>query len=170
MHVLRLARIHPSLRAVHRRASTTAHAHPTIESQEAVIPLSNVEAQWETFNKDEKIIVHRQLETLQKKDWKELSLDEKKAAYYVAFGPHGPRTPKNPPGTGIKVVLGTVGLLGASGLLFSLARSQAAPPPKSMTKEWQEASNERAIAQKANPITGISSENYGGKGFVTAHK
>ena len=58
-----------------------------------------------------------------------------------------------------------------------------------MTKEWQEASNELAIAQKMNPIhgmraahsealfahkwlmsrdfTGITSEGYSGKGFVT---
>src|ERR1700691_3056242 len=30
----------------------------------------------------------------------------------------------------------------------------APPPPKTLTKEWQEASNERAIEQKMNPITG----------------
>jgi len=54
-----------------------------------------------------------------------------------------------------------------------------------MTKEWQEASNERALEQKLNPITGvysafagcagylsqlflagISSEGYKGPGFV----
>jgi hypothetical protein len=31
----------------------------------------------------------------------------------------------------------------------------APPPPKTMTKEWQEASNQRAIEQKMNPITGM---------------
>lgn len=55
-----------------------------------------------------------------------------------------------------------------------------------MSKEWQEASNERAKEQKMNPIsgklylmyfsnpytelrffTGITSEGYSGKGFVT---
>jgi hypothetical protein len=94
-------------------------------------------------------------------------------AYYVAFGPHGPRTPISPPGTVIKTLLGTLGLLGVSGILFFVIRAQgmlkqvpvafvpiltrsalAAPPPPSLTKEWQEASNERAIEQKANPITG----------------
>ncbi|KAF8495383.1 COX4, subunit IV of cytochrome c oxidase [Gautieria morchelliformis] len=170
MHVLRLARIHPSLRAIFRRASTASHPHPSIDSQQAVIPLSNIEAQWAKFTKDEQITVHRQLEQLQKRNWKELSIDEKKAVYYVAFGPHGPRTPTNPPGTVMKVLLSTLGLLGVSGLLFSFIRSQAPPPPKTITREWQEASNERAIAQKANPITGISSEGYKGKGFVTASK
>jgi cytochrome c oxidase subunit 4 len=44
--------------------------------------------------------------------------------YYVAYGPHGPRTPKNPPGTVVKVLLGTMGLLSISGLVFQLIRSQ----------------------------------------------
>lgn len=39
-------------------------------------------------------------------------------------------------------------------------------PVKTMTKEWQEASNEIALEQKQNPITGIASENYKGKGHV----
>ena len=66
----------------------------------------------------------------------------------------------------------------------------APPPPKTLTKEWQEASNERAREAKLDPITGayrfltkfldltracvdralchlgISSEGYSGKGFV----
>lgn len=85
MHVLRRARIHPSLRVVLRRASTVSHPHPSIDSQQAVIPLSNIEAQWAKFSRDEQITVHRQLEQLQKKSWKELSIDEKKAGGYISF-------------------------------------------------------------------------------------
>ena len=44
-------------------------------------------------------------------------MDEKKAAYYVAFGPHGPRTPVSPPGQGLKVLLSTLGLVGVAGLI-----------------------------------------------------
>jgi hypothetical protein len=44
-----------------------------------VIPLSNVEAQWERLSQDEQLTIHRQLEELQKKDWKTLTVDEKKA-------------------------------------------------------------------------------------------
>jgi len=155
-----------------RRASTTSHPHPTVgpASQQSVIPLSNVEAQWEKLNSEEQLTVHRQLEQLQKKNWKELSLDEKKAAYYVAFGPHGPRTPVSPPGSLMKVILGTLGMLSVSGALFLFIRSQAPPPPKTLTKEWQEASNQRAIEQRMNPLTGISSEGYKGKGFVSESK
>lgn len=32
-------------------------------------------------------------------------------AYYVAFGPHGPRTPINPPGTFVKVGSTVAGLV-----------------------------------------------------------
>ena len=46
---------------------------------ESIIPLSNIQAQWESMNEREQSIVHRQLEELQKKDWRSLSLDEKRA-------------------------------------------------------------------------------------------
>jgi hypothetical protein len=39
-------------------------------------------------------------------------------AYYVAFGPHGPRAPVNPPGTTVKVLTGVSALIGAAGLLY----------------------------------------------------
>jgi len=39
-------------------------------------------------------------------------------AYYVAFGPHGPRAPVNPPGTTVKIITGVTALIGAAGLLY----------------------------------------------------
>jgi len=146
----------------------TAAAHPSTASSSSpsIIPLSNVEAQWEHISRDEQVQVHRQLEALQKKDWKTLSLDEKKAAYYIAFGPHGPRTAVSPPGTNLKVALGTIGLVGVAGVIVALLRTQAGPEPKTLSKEWQEASNKIAEERKLNPITGITSEGYKGKGFV----
>ncbi|KIM86435.1 hypothetical protein PILCRDRAFT_816394 [Piloderma croceum F 1598] len=184
MQALRLARPRAPLRRslIVRSLATTAnptHAHvatassapsaTTTRSQQSIIPLSNVEAQWEKLSQEEQITVHSQLEALQKKDWKTLSIDEKKAAYYVAFGPHGPRAPVSPPGQNLKVFLSTMGLIGIAGIIYAVIRAYAPPPPRTLTKEWQEASNERAIEQKMNPITGISSEGYKGKGFVT-HK
>lgn len=62
-------------------------------------------------------------------------------AYWIAFGPHGPRA-QAPPGEGKKVFLYTMLGVVASGVLFAGARLFAGPPPKTMTKEWQEASNE----------------------------
>jgi len=179
MQALRLVRPRASLcrsLAVRGLATTANPSHVTSASSSSsatkspsIIPLSNVEAQWERLSKDDQVAVHTQLEALQKKDWKELSLDEKKAAYYVAFGPHGPRAPISPPGQNLKVFLATMGLVGAAGLLFLGIRAISPPPPRTITKEWEEAANERALEQKMNPISGISSEGYKGKGFVT-HK
>lgn len=60
----------------------TATSSPT---SQVVIPLSNVEAQWEKLTSDEQLTVQQQLEDLQKKDWKTLSIDEKKAGAYLRF-------------------------------------------------------------------------------------
>lgn len=165
MHAARLAR---PIRAANRhfsRSLATATA-TTTRVHDTVIPLSNVEAQWEKMTADEQLTVHQQLEELQKRDWKTLSLDEKKAAYYVAFGPHGPRAPLHPPGTVPKLILAISLGVGAGTVLFLASRSLATPPPKTMTKEWQEASNERARELNLDPITGVPSEGYSGKGFV----
>ncbi|KAI0294244.1 cytochrome c oxidase subunit IV-domain-containing protein [Multifurca ochricompacta] len=175
-----------ALRCVLRRGLATTAAHPphatsphphqqpsaasaSASASASAIPLSNVEAQWSHLSSSEQTVVHQQLEELQRKDWKTLSLSEKKAAYYVAFGPHGPRASANPPGTTVKVLTGVSALVATAGLLYAGIRSIAPPPPKTITKEWEEATNERAKELKLNPITGITSEGYSGKGYVT-HK
>lgn len=53
-------------------------SHTTTESTSS-IPLSNVEAQWEQMSTEDQMLVHQQLEELQKKDWKGLTIDQKKA-------------------------------------------------------------------------------------------
>lgn len=176
MQALRLARPRVSLRAVSgvrtiaaSANSSAAHAAPQTTTASSVIPLSNVEAQWERLSSQEQLAVHQQLEEIQKRDWKTLSIDEKKAAYYVAFGPHGPRKPVTPPGGNLKIAVATLGLIAVTGAIFATIRSRAPPPPRTINKEWEEASNQRALEMKLDPISGISSEGYKGKGFVT-HK
>jgi hypothetical protein len=100
MQALRLARPRAPLRRslIVRSLATTAnptHAHvatassapsaTSTKSQQSIIPLSNVEAQWEKLSQEEQITVHSQLEALQKKDWKTLSIDEKKAGEFFFF-------------------------------------------------------------------------------------
>jgi len=68
----------------------------------------------------------------------------------------------------VKILLGTFAGIGLAGVIYGLVRSGAPPPPRTMTREWQEAMNERAREKKHNPITGISSEGYRGAGHVTA--
>lgn len=161
--------MHASALRLVRRGLTTAAAHPPhaspssshVTAATSAIPLSNVEAQWATLSPAEQTTVHQQLEELQRKDWKTLSLAEKKAgasicsylissppslvggrekegtakrrtcyllelhrtAYYVAFGPHGPRAPVNPPGTAVKILTGITVLVGTAGLLYGGIRS-----------------------------------------------
>ncbi|CAA7271104.1 unnamed protein product [Cyclocybe aegerita] len=164
MQALRLARTVAVARPlVARRGLATATANhvdvasasssSSAASRVAPIPLSNVEAQWEKLSAEEKLSVHEQLEVLQQKDWKELSLDQKKAAYYVAFGPHGPRAPTSQPGDNMKILLSTLGLVGVSAVLYYVLQAYSNPLPKTMTKEWQEASNERAKEMKLNPLS-----------------
>lgn len=45
------------------------------------------------------------------------------AAYYVAFGPHGPRAPTSQPGDALKIFLGTMGLCGVALGVFLGIRS-----------------------------------------------
>lgn len=63
------------------------------------------------------------------------------AAYWIAFGPHGPRA-EAPPGESWKVARYTAYGVLASVVIFSLTRYFARPAPRTMTKEYQELSNE----------------------------
>jgi len=62
-------------------------------------------------------------------------------AYWIAFGPHGPRKLPDP-GEKWIILRWTLGCITASAIIFGTGRYFAKPPPKTMTKEWQEMSNE----------------------------
>jgi cytochrome c oxidase subunit 4 len=47
--------------------------------------LANIEASWKDLPAEEQYEVYHQLEELQKKDWKELTVDEKKAGECLFF-------------------------------------------------------------------------------------
>ena len=76
---LRRAPFRTPLRALATAAVPPHGVASASASSVTPIPLSNVEAQWEKLSPEEQVAVHQQLEQIQKKDWKELSLDEKKA-------------------------------------------------------------------------------------------
>ena len=46
-----------------------------------------------------------------------------RTAYYVAFGPHGPRAPVSPPGTTAKVIGGVTAAIGAATALYFVIRA-----------------------------------------------
>ncbi|KAG8841231.1 Cytochrome c oxidase subunit 5A [Serendipita sp. 411] len=69
----------PSSSASHATTLSDKSASSGVNTGESIIPLSNIQAQWESMTEQERSLVHRQLEELQAKDWKSLSLDEKRA-------------------------------------------------------------------------------------------
>lgn len=72
-------------------------------------------------------------------------------AYWIAFGPHGPRT-VDAPGAGARVAWGVAVGLAASLALFAAIRVAAKPAPYTMNKEYQEASNELLKVYRYFPI------------------
>ncbi|OJJ50801.1 hypothetical protein ASPZODRAFT_126746 [Penicilliopsis zonata CBS 506.65] len=139
-----------------RAASEHAISNPT---------LAGIEKRWEAMPPQEQAELWMQLRDRMKVDWHQMTLQEKKAAYWIAFGPHGPRA-QAPKGEGLRIFLKVTQLVLASVAVFGVIHYFAKPQPKTMSKEWQEASNEYAKAEKINPLYGISSEGYQGQGFV----
>ncbi|KAI8100128.1 cytochrome c oxidase subunit IV [Halteromyces radiatus] len=131
------------------------------------VTVESIPKRWTLLSTAEQNTIAKQLEELQKKEWTALSKEEKAACYYVSFGPHGPRTPIQGEGHTFKVILGVGVVLTVSTIFFLIARAKGQEVPPSMNKEWQEATNEYLKSQNSNPISGISSESYKGKGYVS---
>ena len=72
------------------------------------------------------------------------------SAYWIAFGAHGPRSPVSPKGEGLKIFAKVLQLLLASFALVAVIRYFAKPAPRTLSKEWQEASNEYAKVSGVN--------------------
>jgi len=90
MHLSAIARLAcQRVPVLHRSIATTVTSTPAPSSPSTVAPirLSNVEASWTKLTPEEKASVHQQLEEIQKKDWKELSIDEKKAGEFYFCPP-----------------------------------------------------------------------------------
>ncbi|KAL8773908.1 MAG: hypothetical protein Q9209_001338 [Squamulea sp. 1 TL-2023] len=139
-----------------RHAGIHAISNPT---------LAGIEKRWEGMPPQEQADLWMALRDRMKVNWHEMTLQEKKAAYWIAFGPHGPRA-LPPPGEGKTIFWYTMLGVGVSGVLFLIIRAFARPPPKTMTAQYQAQSNEYLKAQRTEPITGVSSEGYKGKGMI----
>ncbi|KAK0127915.1 Cytochrome c oxidase subunit 5A [Cadophora gregata f. sp. sojae] len=103
--------------------------------------LANIEKRWEGLPPQEQADLWMALRDRMKVNWSELTLQEKKAAYYIAFGAHGPRA-QAPPNEGWKVFGYVCAGIGATFVLFAGIRSFAKGGPSTMNKEYQEATNE----------------------------
>lgn len=118
--------------------------------------LNHLESRWEKLPKNDQTAMINDLKQRMKLQWSELTLAEKKAAYYISYGEWGPRTPLYGPGDIAKVFWGVVAGVVAGGALFAVIRLLAADDPVSLNREWQEKSDEYLKSKNANPFTGYS--------------
>ncbi|KAL9086220.1 MAG: hypothetical protein Q9159_004285 [Coniocarpon cinnabarinum] len=135
-----------------KRHQTHAVSNPT---------LANIEKRWENMPPQEQAELWMALRDRMTVDWHDMTMQEKRAS----FGPHGPRA-QRPPGERWEVFRLVVYCIAGSLAVFVAIRQFARPPPKTMSKEWQEMTNEYMKAQGTEAITGVSSEGYEGKGMV----
>ncbi|KAI0181786.1 cytochrome c oxidase subunit IV [Hypoxylon sp. FL1284] len=150
------------------RATRTTTAVPRAAASTHALSnpmLANIEKRWEGMPQTEQAELWMSLRDRMKENWAELTVQEKKAAYWIAFGAHGPRAAA-PPDEGRKVALYTALGIFVSFVAFSTMRMFAGPSPDTMSREWQEASNEYLKEQRAEPLTGVGREGYSGKGMV----
>ncbi|KAJ2770936.1 cytochrome c oxidase [Coemansia nantahalensis] len=138
-----------------RRLQSTVANPALVQADEAFAKLP------ETAQREEL----KRLCDIMKADWHKVSLEDKRAVFYATYGLHSRRRPRGKPGDNWKVFGAVVGIAGLA-YVISTAMRNSIPKPRTMTREWQEASNEYAKKHNMNPISGISSEGYKGKGFV----
>ncbi|KAL6720228.1 Cytochrome c oxidase subunit 5B, mitochondrial [Lecanora helva] len=165
----------PSIRAgfqIHKSqlpicAAETRHQQTRLAANHAISnpTLAQIEKRWEGMPPQEQADLWMALRDRMKNDWHELTLQERKAAYWIAFGPHGPRA-LPPPGENWMVFGYTMLGIGISFVIFCGIRMFARPAPGTMNAQYQEMTNEYLKNQRVEPITGVSSEGYSGKGMV----
>ena len=117
--------------------------------------ISNLQGRWEKLPESDKQHLIDALADKQKLPWNQLSLEEKKAAWYISFGSWGPRKPMETPEETAKIYKGI-----AIGFFFTVALfltyySQR-NIPKTMNKEWQENEDEYLASKNANPFSTYS--------------
>lgn len=117
--------------------------------------ISNLQGRWEKLPESDKQNLIDALAEKQKLPWNQLSLEEKKAAWYISFGTWGPRKPMETPEESAKIYKGIIVGFLFSATLFIGYYSQR-NVPKTMNKEWQEQSDEYLASKNANPFSRYS--------------
>lgn len=117
--------------------------------------ISNLQGRWEKLPESDKQHLIEALSDKQKLPWNQLTLEEKKAAWYISFGSWGPRRPMETPEETSNIYKGIFLGLSITALLF-LAYYANRNVPKTMNKEWQEKSDEYLASKNANPFSTYS--------------
>ncbi|GMM42364.1 hypothetical protein FOG51_01952 [Hanseniaspora uvarum] len=145
--------------SIRRLQSTnqTAIIKQYAETPISVGSIKDISTRWERMPTAEQNLITSKLKARQTQPWKELSVLEQQAAYYVSYGAWGPRKPEFAEGDIGKVTLGVLGVFGlACGIFYTFTNFVANPKPASTTPEWQLASDEYLKSKNANPWGGYS--------------
>lgn len=123
----------------------------------AVTPaeITNIQGRWEKLPESDKQHLIDALAAKQKLPWSQLSLEEKKAAWYISFGTWGPRKPMETKEEQAKIYKGIIGFTLLSVAIFGAYYANR-NVPKTMNREWQEKSDEYLASKNANPFSTYS--------------
>ena len=93
---------------------------------------------------------------LQLGDWRKMTVDEKKASHYIAFGPMPESSSQFQQSVALRVIL----LLGvAYGIYYTiLTYCRSKKDRVTETPEWREATRKRILHERMNPYTGESAK------------
>ncbi|KAI8900306.1 cytochrome c oxidase subunit IV family [Globomyces pollinis-pini] len=114
--------------------------------------LTELESRWVKLPDAEQGAIADHLAELQKGDWKKMTLEQKRAAYYIAYGTYGARAPTDPT-LKWRVAGWTLGLTGIAYVLWIIFEKNK-PRAISETPEWAAAEAQLAIERKQNPHRG----------------
>ncbi|TPX38267.1 hypothetical protein SmJEL517_g00055 [Synchytrium microbalum] len=146
------------LRATSRLSSVARSIVP----RRAASSVAEIETRWVKLPECEQGVIADSLAAAQKGDWKKMTLEQKRAAYFVAYGPYGARTPIDPSlnwrVTGWVAVLLALAI---GGWQYSVVFR---PKLRTHTPEWAEATKQKAIEAKQNPFSGYYAKERKEKG------
>ncbi|KAJ3128275.1 Cytochrome c oxidase subunit 5A [Nowakowskiella sp. JEL0407] len=114
--------------------------------------IQGIESRWTKLPEAEQGAIADYLAEAEKGDWKNMTLEQKRAAYFIAYGKYGARRAGDP-AFKWRVLGWSSFFFGVAYVLWKLT-AYTRPKLVTHTPEWKEAERQKAIASKANPYTG----------------
>ncbi|KAK9238191.1 cytochrome c oxidase subunit IV-domain-containing protein [Lipomyces kononenkoae] len=128
--------------AVCVRHNTTAAAadvsETAVERSIATPLIADLPQRWETIPVSQQVKLTTLIWERQKKPWTELSELEKRASYYISYGPWGPRKPMHEDGDNYKIIGYTILGCAAAVGIFAVARVFGGNTPLTVSREYEE--------------------------------
>lgn len=121
-----------------------------VSSRRSLMTLKYIPQQWVKLPEAEQAFISDALALKQKQPWSELSLEEKRAIYFIAYGNYNSRTPENPANKYRVFGYVTLTVLLAIGC-WSYWLSNVVPKVHTQEPDWVAAQNERAREIGQNP-------------------